>query len=83
MRFSSLRFELPLALAVLGVDADHPHHAAPMDNLALHTNFLDRCTNLHFPLLRLFRPSHAAEDAGLKPGTTFHSQPPPVGWLYL
>jgi hypothetical protein len=48
MRFSSLRFRLSLALAVLRVDANHPDHAAPMNNLALHANLFNRCANLHF-----------------------------------
>src|SRR3984885_10545183 len=39
---------LSLALAVLGVRADYAHHAAPMNNLALHADFLYRCPNLHF-----------------------------------
>src|SRR5580658_7882621 len=39
---------LSLALAVLGVRTDHAHHAAPMNDLALHADFLYRCPNLHF-----------------------------------
>src|SRR6266571_2373195 len=41
---------LSLALLVLGVDANHPHHAAPMDHLALITNLFHRCPNFHVPL---------------------------------
>jgi hypothetical protein len=44
---SSLRFLLALALAVFRVDANHAHDAAPMNDLALHTNFLYRCANFH------------------------------------
>jgi hypothetical protein len=44
---SSLRFLLALALAVFRVYANHAHHTAPMNDLALHANFLDRCSNLH------------------------------------
>jgi hypothetical protein len=57
---------LTLALAVLGVHANHPHHAAPMDDLALHANFLDRCSNLHVLLSCLFRFPCTPEDSGLK-----------------
>src|ERR1700675_3364020 len=39
---------LSLALAVLGVRTNHAHHAAPMNDLALHADFLYRCPNLHF-----------------------------------
>src|SRR5208282_5325048 len=39
--------QLTLALAVLRIHADHAHHAAPMNDLALHADFLDRCPNLH------------------------------------
>src|SRR5215831_2808663 len=40
--------QLSLALAVLGIRTDHAHDAATMDDLALHANFLDRCSNFHF-----------------------------------
>src|SRR5215472_6149406 len=43
----AMLFSLSLALAVLRVGANHAHHAAPVDNLALHANFLYRCSNLH------------------------------------
>jgi hypothetical protein len=64
---------LSLALAVLGVLANHPHHAAPMDDLALHADFLDRCSNFHLLLSLFFRFSISPEDAGLKPGAPFNS----------
>jgi hypothetical protein len=32
---------------MLCVLADHPHHTAAMDDLALIANLLNRCTNLH------------------------------------
>src|SRR5581483_5767011 len=38
---------LPLPLLVLRVFADHAHHAAAVDDLALVANFLYRCPNLH------------------------------------
>ena len=38
---------LALALLMLRVLADHPHHTAAMDDLALVTNLLYRCTYLH------------------------------------
>jgi hypothetical protein len=47
MSLSSLRFPLALALAVFRVDANHAHDAAPMNDFALHANFLYRCANLH------------------------------------
>src|ERR1700732_1985799 len=57
-------FSLTLALAVLCIHTDHAHHAAPMHNLALHTDFLNRCPYLHFPLrsfcLLLFVAIHNA-----------------------
>src|SRR5271154_2123977 len=45
---SGLWPNLSLALAVLGVRTNHAHHAAPMNDLALHADFLYRCPNLHF-----------------------------------
>jgi hypothetical protein len=63
---SSLRFLLALALAVLCVRANHTDHAAAMNDLALHADFLYRCPNFHFLLLRLFRLISLPEDAGLK-----------------
>src|SRR4029077_12878701 len=41
---------LTLSLPVLWIRTDHAHHAAPMHNLALHTDFLYRCPYFHFPL---------------------------------
>jgi hypothetical protein len=38
---------LPLALLVLGVDADHAHHSAPVDYLALVTNLFYACPYFH------------------------------------
>jgi hypothetical protein len=38
---------LPLALLVLGVDADHAHHSAPVDHLALVTNLFYACPYFH------------------------------------
>jgi hypothetical protein len=43
---------LTLALLVLRVDANHAHHPAPVNDLALVADFLYRCTNFH-----LLRPS--------------------------
>ena len=40
---------LPLPLLVLLVRADHPHHAAATDDLALVANPLDRRSDLHSP----------------------------------
>jgi hypothetical protein len=42
---------LSLALLVLRVDANHAHHAAPVDDLALVANLFYRCPNFHFLLL--------------------------------
>src|SRR5712692_10378743 len=39
---------LSLALLVLRVAADHSHHAAPMNDLALIANLSDRRPNFHF-----------------------------------
>src|ERR1700728_2439755 len=39
---------LTLALAVFRVLANHANHAAPMNNLALHADFFDRCPDFHF-----------------------------------
>src|SRR5712671_2290364 len=38
-----------LALFVFRVDADHPHHTLAVDDLALVTNFLYRCSYFHKP----------------------------------
>jgi len=47
---------LSLALAVFRVHANHANHAAPMNDLALHADFLDRCPNLHFDSIPSFEP---------------------------
>jgi hypothetical protein len=36
---------------VLGVFTDHTHDAAPMNDLALHADFLHRCPNFHVSLV--------------------------------
>src|ERR1700730_530510 len=38
---------LALALLVFRVDADHPHHAFAVDDLALITNLFYRCSYFH------------------------------------
>src|SRR5208282_1569144 len=38
-----LIFSLALTLPVLWIDANHAHHSAPVNDLALHANFLNRC----------------------------------------
>src|ERR1700733_340785 len=40
LRYVPYFFPLALALAMFWVHADHANHAAPMDDLALHANFL-------------------------------------------
>src|SRR5437868_2038530 len=51
-RFSSkLVTSLTLTLFVFRVLADHPHYSLAVDDLALITNFLDRCSYLHNPVL--------------------------------
>src|SRR5258708_30829792 len=45
--FSPCRGLLPLALLMLGIDADHSHASAPVDHLALVTNFFDACPYFH------------------------------------
>src|ERR1039458_2442970 len=40
-------FSSSLALFVLGVHANHPHYTLAMNDLALVTNFLNRCAYLH------------------------------------
>src|SRR6266404_1796142 len=42
-----LKKSLSLTLLVLRVDANHPHHAAPVDHLALVTNLFNRCPYFH------------------------------------
>src|SRR4029077_609755 len=42
---------LSLALLVLRVGANHAHHPAPVNHLALVANLFYRCPNFHFPLL--------------------------------
>jgi hypothetical protein len=39
---------LALALLVLRIAANHPHHAATVNHLALIANLFYRCPNLHF-----------------------------------
>jgi len=58
-----LRVSSSLTLAVFWVYANHANHAAPMDDFALHANFLDRCSNLHFTPF----PSFSAEWRVQKP----------------
>src|SRR5215213_8454131 len=41
------KIRLPLALLVLGVGADHTHHALAVDDLAVVAHLLDRSPNLH------------------------------------
>jgi hypothetical protein len=54
MRAPQFSFEkLSLALLVLGVDANHAHHAAPVDHLALVANLFYRCPNFHILLLEI------------------------------
>jgi hypothetical protein len=36
--------------------ADHPHHTFAVDNLALITNFLYRCSDLHAVSLQILLP---------------------------
>ncbi len=54
---------LTLALAVLRVYTDHAHHAAPMNDFALHADFLYRGPDFHLPFhfasdVLLFIPVH-------------------------
>jgi hypothetical protein len=42
---------LSLALFMFRVDADHPHHAFAVNDLAFVANFLYRCSYLHNPAL--------------------------------
>src|SRR5712692_9324050 len=44
-----LKKPLSLTLLVLRVDANHPHHAAPVDHFALVTNLFNRCPYFHNP----------------------------------
>src|SRR2546427_1998356 len=56
-----LKKSLSLALLVFRVNANHPHHAAPVDHLALVTNFFNRCPYFHNPcssLAELFVAVH-------------------------
>src|SRR5215470_1835275 len=46
--------QLPLPLLMFRVLADHPHHTAAVNDLALVTDFLYRCSYLHNPS---FQPS--------------------------
>src|SRR5580704_473520 len=48
---SLYRFGLALALLVLRVDANHAHHAAPVNHLALVANLFYRSPHFHSPLL--------------------------------
>jgi hypothetical protein len=46
-----LRQLLALSLLVLGIDANHAHHAFALDDLALVAHFFNACSNFH-PFLR-------------------------------
>jgi hypothetical protein len=48
---------LPLALFMLRVDANHPHHTFAVDDLAFVTDFLYRCSYFHKPA---FSRQHSA-----------------------
>jgi len=48
MQQSNRSNALTLALFVFWVDANYPHHALAVDNLALVTHFLNRSTDFHF-----------------------------------
>jgi hypothetical protein len=67
---------LSLALLVLGVDANHPHHAAPVDHLALVTNLFYRCPYFHaapqscFGVAGLKTRHYNFDWDGLKPAPT-------------
>src|SRR5208282_5798553 len=50
--YSGAGLTLPLALLMFRVDADHPHHTFAVDNLALVTDFLNRCSYFHNQFLR-------------------------------
>src|SRR5580692_11608749 len=52
---------LTLALLVLRIRADYPHHAAPVDHLAFITNLFYRCPYFHC-LCPSFRPLSAISD---------------------
>jgi len=50
-QFTRSPITLPLSLLVLLVGANHPHHPAATDDLALVANALHRCSNLHVCLV--------------------------------
>src|ERR1019366_3753896 len=54
---------LSLTLFVLRVDANYAYDPAPVDDLALITNFLNRCPDFHFPLLDKYRPARSGGPA--------------------
>src|SRR6516225_150111 len=47
---------LSLPLLVFRIDANDPHHAAAVNDLALVTNLFHACPNFHAALLLVFRP---------------------------
>jgi len=50
---------LTLALFVLWVDANYPHDALAVDNLALVTHLLNRRTDFHFDNPQIFSAGNA------------------------
>jgi hypothetical protein len=76
---------LALPLTVLRIAANHAHNAATMNDLALHANFLNRCSDFHYDsvlshILGLETPN---QNAGLKPGTTFKPYEPSKAALLI
>src|ERR1700730_11634891 len=60
---------LALALLVFRVDADHPHHAFAVDDLALVTNLFYRCSYFHNG--SQFPGSHRLSAQAPRPFATF------------
>jgi hypothetical protein len=62
-----------LPLLVLCVDANHSHHAFPLDDLALVANFFNACSNFHRRLPPLDRHKHQKRSADIGARPAFHA----------
>jgi hypothetical protein len=62
MRSSLAR--LPLPLFMLRVGADHPHHAAAVNDLAVVAHLLNRCPDFHYLLFLVVMQPSCRENAG-------------------
>ena len=67
---------LTLPLLMLGIDADDPHHALAVDQLAFYADFFNRRANFHFIVpSSLSRPALRPATASLSRQLLYDSRP--------